>query len=346
MNGKLLVPLALLPASLHAQLAWTETVWDFGTVEETDGCATHSFVCRNEGDEPVVIQNVRASCGCTTADYPKTPIAGGDTAKVVVVYNPEGRPGYFDKDIRVYTGSKVDKLTITGRVIPSKETVDAQFPFRFGNFCMTQKSFFAGEVIKGNWKTVRMFGYNDGNDTLQLAFEKIPSYWHADIYPATAAPGESVSMILTLDSRYVADYGLHEWQLPFSTGEGVFPIDLTATLIPDKNKPIDYESVPQAAIAEKKLVFEAKSKTKPVSSVLHIKNEGASTLKVLQAVTFDDAISTSGCPAEAATGEGVEIAVTFDPSRMTGKILNSQIIISTNDPANMSIPVHIAGQIE
>ena len=94
---------------------------DFGTIKEVDGPVTHIFEFTNTGNEPLVIINVNASCGCTRPEYSKEPIRPGKKGKIKVTYNPAGRPGEFDKEVKIRTnGNKRPILRITGVVVPKK----------------------------------------------------------------------------------------------------------------------------------------------------------------------------------------------------------------------------------
>jgi len=98
-------------------------VYDFGTFNETDGPVTHTFKIKNEGEIALVVTKVVASCGCTTPDWTKEPIASGKTGEITVTYNPVGRPGAFTKTISVYSNGKTGSfiLTIKGDVVPKNQ---------------------------------------------------------------------------------------------------------------------------------------------------------------------------------------------------------------------------------
>ena len=95
--------------------------FDFGDIKESAGPASHVFTVMNNGELPLVISRVVASCGCTTPEWTKEPIAPGKTGQIKVTYNPAGRPGKFVKTISVYSNGKADGgndvLTIRGNVI-------------------------------------------------------------------------------------------------------------------------------------------------------------------------------------------------------------------------------------
>lgn len=101
-----------------ASLAVAEDSYDFGAIKESNGKVSHTFVVKNEGTQPLVITRVIASCGCTSPEWPKEPIAPGKNGEVVVTYDPQGRPGPFSKTVSIYSNGKRGSqvLTIRGDV--------------------------------------------------------------------------------------------------------------------------------------------------------------------------------------------------------------------------------------
>ena len=100
-------------------MTFEEKIHDFGTINEVDGPVSYSFEFTNTGDEPLVIINANASCGCTRPEYSKEPIRPGKKGKIKVTYNPAGRPGEFDKEVKIrINGNKRPILRVTGVVIP------------------------------------------------------------------------------------------------------------------------------------------------------------------------------------------------------------------------------------
>ena len=96
-------------------LAFTADSHDFGNLAE-GGAADYVFQFKNTGKEPVVIQKVQASCGCTTPDWSKDPILPGKTGMVKASYGTQGRPGPFTKTLTVMSNAGTKVLTIKGNV--------------------------------------------------------------------------------------------------------------------------------------------------------------------------------------------------------------------------------------
>lgn len=115
----ILLATGMASAQKKAVISADETSHDFGQIKEADGKVSSTFVVKNTGDSPLVITRVIASCGCTTPEWTKEPIAPGQSGNIKITYDPKGRPGPFAKTISVYSNGKTGSfiLTIRGEVI-------------------------------------------------------------------------------------------------------------------------------------------------------------------------------------------------------------------------------------
>ncbi len=107
-------------AQSYSQATFSDRVHDFGYIKEAKGAVSHTFEFVNTGDKPLIIVQVTASCGCTRPEFPTKPIKPGKKGKIKVTFSPIGRPGAFQKSIKVRTNGKEKRTTllITGTVIP------------------------------------------------------------------------------------------------------------------------------------------------------------------------------------------------------------------------------------
>lgn len=101
-------------------IQFSETTHNFGYVKEANGPVNYNFEFKNTGKRPVIIYNVRSSCGCTATDYPRNPIKPNEKGKIKLVYNPKSQKGPFDKVVTVNASSGSVYLRIKGNVIPKK----------------------------------------------------------------------------------------------------------------------------------------------------------------------------------------------------------------------------------
>ena len=104
---------------------FVEENYNFGDVTEGPQ-VTHQFKFVNNGKEPLILSNVKASCGCTAPSWPKDPILPGKESSILVTYNIQGRPGNFTKSITITSNASVPS-----KVIYIKGTVEKVDPAKF-----------------------------------------------------------------------------------------------------------------------------------------------------------------------------------------------------------------------
>ena len=104
-------------AQKPAEIKFDKLTHDFGTFSEKNPVVTYTFTYTNVGEQPLVINQAVASCGCTVPEYTKTPIQPGEQGQIKVTYNGTGKfPGHFKKSITVRTNGAVEmtRLYIEG----------------------------------------------------------------------------------------------------------------------------------------------------------------------------------------------------------------------------------------
>ena len=98
----------------QTQVSLSTVSLDLGTFSSTEK-QKGIFQLKNAGKNPLVINAVTTSCGCTQVDYEKQPIPPGGTTHLTVNYKAD-HPEHFNKTILVYCNAKESpiQLTITG----------------------------------------------------------------------------------------------------------------------------------------------------------------------------------------------------------------------------------------
>ena len=144
---------------------------DFGMIDEGLQ-AVHEFEFTNTGNAPLILSDVRASCGCTTPSWTKEPIAPGAKGSIKASYNSEGRPGSFVKTITITSNateaSKV--LYIKGIVDPKKEkpTFTADQLKSSPKASLDKASHSFGKLEKGQKASAKFIIKNSGKSPLTL----------------------------------------------------------------------------------------------------------------------------------------------------------------------------------
>lgn len=96
-----------------AEISFDTLIHSFGRFSEKDPVVRCAFKFANTGTAPLIIHQALASCGCTVPDYPKDPIAPGDSGVINVTYNGQGKfPGTFKKSITIRSNAKNDVVRL------------------------------------------------------------------------------------------------------------------------------------------------------------------------------------------------------------------------------------------
>ena len=207
---KKLLTLCLLAGALGARaqgvMQFETDNHDFGKVPEGT-MATYEFKFKNTGNQPVVIANVQASCGCTTPDWTKTPVLPGKSGVVKAMYSSAGRPGVFNKTVTVTSNaaeaSKV--LSIKGAVLTKDEikpTLTAAQLAKSPHLVLDRSSHDFGKMEAGQQPTARFTARNTGKS--ELTFGALTAGCYCVGYktpPAPLAPGQSETIELLYSQR-------------------------------------------------------------------------------------------------------------------------------------------------
>ncbi len=111
-------------AQTGPKIEFKEETIDYGTVTKGEDNGLRVFEFKNIGDAPLIINDVKSSCGCTVPTKPQEPIMPGKTGKIEVQYNMN--PGPISKTITVQSNavnkdSGIIPLRIKGNVIVKEE---------------------------------------------------------------------------------------------------------------------------------------------------------------------------------------------------------------------------------
>jgi hypothetical protein len=100
-----------------AEFKFNEEKHDFGKIPQGTPVTT-VFEFTNTGKEPLILTEVRPTCGCTIADYTKTPVKSGDKGVIKITYNAAVASA-FNKTIVVKSNAVTPEkyLNIIGEVI-------------------------------------------------------------------------------------------------------------------------------------------------------------------------------------------------------------------------------------
>ena len=113
---------AMAQDDTKAEFKFTEEKHDFGKVPQGKP-VTVKFEYTNIGEEPLILSNVQPTCGCTIADFTKTPVLKGAKGIITITFNA-AVAGVFTKTIVVSSNAKTPTkyLNIVGEVVAGAST--------------------------------------------------------------------------------------------------------------------------------------------------------------------------------------------------------------------------------
>ncbi len=195
--------------------------------------AQHAFRFKNEGNAPIRITGVRASCGCTTPEWTTDPVGPGQSGSVIALYATLGRPGPFRRDITVDTDGEPARvvLFIEGDVVPP--TVDLATASRQGNLAFDTGGFDFGPVEQGTVVSHTFLVSNTGSRPVRILDARAASNVIGVRFSGNAIfPGEVSRVDVTL----------------YTAGQPAFPLDLSVDLVTDDSDRPEKQVTLQAAI--------------------------------------------------------------------------------------------------
>jgi hypothetical protein len=106
-----------------AYIKFNKTVHDFGELTQGDK-AEVEFVFTNTGDAPLLLSNVRSTCGCTVPTWPREPVMPNTTASIKVKYD-SNRIGGINKQVTVESNATNGAvyLKVTGNISKKPEEI-------------------------------------------------------------------------------------------------------------------------------------------------------------------------------------------------------------------------------
>lgn len=353
----LILTLTCATAAIFAEgrIAWNETEHDFGTIKEADGRVSHDFMLVNAGDSDVAIIRVRTSCGCAVAEYPRRPVHPGDTAIITATFNPMGRAGDFTTFVTVFTNvePRRTELSLQGRVIAGEMTVNEAYPYAVGSLKLNAGSIPMGEICDKNKTTATIEAYNDSDTPMRYHVDRLPRYVSVSPEKATIGPHERKIIKVEFDAKRCKRHGYVEGQFALLAEPvdydadalaGIRRIDVMATVSDDfaSWSKRQLKDAPEMAFDCDRILF-TDIDTVAVTRHMVIANHGNDPLKIYGIRSTDECIAIGDYGSSIASGETMTVDVTVDPAKTDDVILNTSIIIYSNDPRRHIEAMRIVG---
>ena len=324
-------------------ITFQKTTHDFGKINEADGRVTTVFEFKNEGMTPLVLTNVRASCGCTTPKWTHEPIEPGQTGEITVTYNPNGRPGRFQKSITVTSNAAepTTRLYIKGEVIPKPSQPTDQFPVKMGELSLQRRSLSFGSITQGSNKIMEI-EYTNNTDqpiTVDLLVREQDSYIKPNVTLKTVDPKEVGKLQFALQSDEspllgpvnVKAYVMVNGKRDLSDN---YAITISANIREDFSK-MTIEERQQAPIMEVQREIDLGNiqAGKKLIGKITIGNAGVNPLAIRRVIANDSQVAIVAPKSAVRSGKKAEVKVDITTAATDEPAQYSRIVtLITNDP--------------
>lgn len=326
---------------------------DFGTFEEEVGSVSHTFKIINSGTEPLVISNVRTTCGCTASQYTREPIAPNDTGFVKVTYNPKGRPGRFSKPVYVTTNAPGDRITlhIQGVVIGSKSRSEIN-PYRIGNLSLRSLHISLFDIPKGTIKEGQLSVRNEGKTDLIPIFKNIPSHISIEMIPAVLHPDEEGVIKIYYNPDAIDDWGFRRddfrVEIKGESASSFNLITVSANLLDNFGNlsPEQIQKAGHIALSSEVVDFGVIKGNKSQKQTIEITNTGDTDLLIRKVVNGNRTLKLKLKRSTIKPGKSTQLIIEVDPSIARTNLLNCRLMVISNDPQKPSVPIRVLGSFE
>ncbi len=102
-------------------MTFEEESYDFGDINQGDK-VEYVFNFENTGDTPLIITNIKVTCGCTATDWSRDPIPPGEKSSITVKFNSTGKLNKQNKVVTIVSNASnpIPQIKIVANVLPKK----------------------------------------------------------------------------------------------------------------------------------------------------------------------------------------------------------------------------------
>jgi len=325
---------------LNSAMVFETYEWDFGQIDEADGVVQHTFRFVNISNNPIQIDNVATSCGCTTVLYSTQPVAGGEYGELTVAFDPSRTEGRVLREVEVFTKDRRNyaSLMISADVNPIPMGLEQIYPHLLAGTVKTNtKRCNFGYITQGESVTRVVRVANVGDKSAKLSVVTTGNRYGMSVEcPETIGPEEVVSIRITYDiPKGKNNFGMTRdtiWVVA-DGAKSLEPIVVNAIRIEkfsqDENKPKPVMRIEPAYVD-----FGEKAPGKIYKETIVIENTGDTDL------IFRNVEVTDGVAVSLKTGDVIKpgkkykktVSVAITNSREPHTVTMGSINLTTNDP--------------
>jgi hypothetical protein len=295
-----------------------------------------------------VIQQVTASCGCTTPQWTKQPVAPGAQGKIRVIFTATGRPGIFTKTITVANNSDENpvQLTIRGEVTPKPLSQSQAFPVGIGSVRLKSSLIPMGNIRKGETKSVVVPVFNSSDKSITLSLGPLPRHITVAVQQLQLAPGKTALLKLNYNSSLVNDWGFRNDRIALvvkdaaASKENVLTVSGFISENFSKLTPAQKASASVALLLTKKIALGKAKSNGRLTGGFELLNTGKTPLVIRKLFSDCDCISAQLPQQGIGAGKRATIHFVLNAGKTIGhKIENVNLMTNSPSTTDLQLPV-------
>ena len=305
--------------------------------------ATATFKIKNKGSKHMRIDDVRVSCGCLKADYPKDEIAGGGEFTVRLTYDAR-QLGHFFKEAAIYCkgSDKPVYLSMKGIVVEEVTDFTGEFPFKIGNLRIDKRDLEFDDVNKGDMPEIELHVINEGTTVLEPNLMHLPPYLEATSSVQYLRPDHQGKITVRLNSNKLHDYGVTETSIYLANKLGEKVSNDNEMTVPQFAQMSDFErlNAPVISLSKNDITVDFSQKNK-VTEKVEIVNNGKTNLQISSLHMYSKALKLTLGKRTLKPLERTTLKVTVEREAYQKARTRPRILMITNDPKNPKIEIKV-----
>ncbi len=331
-------------------IEFNKMVHDFGDISLSSGKQNYTFTFKNIGKQPIVINTVISSCGCTTPVWTKNPIKPGEFGKIDVTFLNDQGPYPFDKSLTVYVSgmNRPVILRIKGVVHEKAKSLNQLFPKKIGRLSFRTNFIDIGLIAQGESRNDVMEVANTSGSPIEVGFYNLTPGLNIISIPKVISPGKKGELQITVNTSGTKNWGTTQFtaELMINNSKVLGEKIIVQSRILDNFSNLSQEEKSQSALPmanNSSFNFGVVKGGEVVTRTFEVKNLGQRDLVIYKA-EFNEKGATTKFNSPVKPGQTCKVEVLINTKGFEGD-KTFQITLITNSPTRPVVNLLVAGNI-
>ena len=310
---------------------------------------TATFELLNSSSKHLTIKEVKTDCGCTRIGYPRKSIGPGEPFTITLTYDAR-MLGHFQKQAAVvFHGSKIHQtLVMKGVVLRDWVDYTKVYPCRFGQLLTDADNIEFDDVNKGDRPQVTIRVFNNGGATMKPNLQHLPRYLTAEVRPQKLEGGQAGTILLTLNSDLLPDFGLTQdrvfmaQQLGETVGHDTeMPVSVVLLPKTSQTSSTSDSQAPCLSLSADSLELGLVDGKMHKKGTITVSNTGNSVLDISRLQLFTAGMGVTLGKRQLKPKETVKMKITIDREMVMAAKSRPRVLMITNDPKHSKVVIKI-----